>query len=635
MATGFERPKFDFKPISNTLQATTPIKKNFLQDNISTGGGIAGSLGGAALGTAILPGIGTIIGGILGGALGSAGGQVAENAIVGEKDLSKDVGSEALMGGVFGTPILRSGKAIIGGGKALLSGAGKTAANTAVKEALGTKILGTAVKGGIESKLAKSGTTALGEAWGIRPGVKLSGKLVTPQSAKNLQTFAIDKIGVGKLDNATNVFEKTVNYLDNIGSGIDNTVKNIPVDKINVKSLSKDLTSKLNGMIGVNVKSNPIASDIISKIGSAKTPNELWQLRKEIDQNLISWGRNPAGLVPGTEQVARTARTEISKALGMASPELKSLNSQYSKALNVIDLSAAATKTPKGFKIPGFQQTVGGGTAQSIKAGAGSVLNQTGSLIGGVTSKIPQGLGGATLRQVGGRAYINSQQPPSLDEALMQQSDQTQPPTSLFQQQISGASDMQGMEQPQSQNPYPREALLYDIQRDPSNSAKYFDYYNNIQALYPEQSAQKYSSVISGNLSDFQSSLNELSNLSTAITSGQGSTDPIMGRLRSLNPYDTEQQTLQAMIDKTRQIVGKALEGGVLRKEDEEKYKKILPTTSDTKEVALNKIAMITNQLSQKMGNYGALVGAGGGNSLEDAIMQSQSQTSYNNLGGY
>ena len=37
-------------------------------------------------------------------------------------------------------------------------------------------------------------------------------------------------------------------------------------------------------------------------------------------------------------------------------------------------------------------------------------------------------------------------------------------------------------------------------------------------------------------------------------------------------------------------MIGKALEGGVLRKEDEEKYKDILPTIGDTEAVALSKI---------------------------------------------
>jgi hypothetical protein len=45
--------------------------------------------------------------------------------------------------------------------------------------------------------------------------------------------------------------------------------------------------------------------------------------------------------------------------------------------------------------------------------------------------------------------------------------------------------------------------------------------------------------------------------------------------MQTVNPWSGSRK-VQAEIDRVRQLVGKALEGGVLRKEDEEKYKKIL-----------------------------------------------------------
>jgi hypothetical protein len=47
----------------------------------------------------------------------------------------------------------------------------------------------------------------------------------------------------------------------------------------------------------------------------------------------------------------------------------------------------------------------------------------------------------------------------------------------------------------------------------------------------------------------------------------------------------------QAVIDRVKQVIGKALEGGVLRKEDEYKYTKILPTIGDVPEVVEAKLA--------------------------------------------
>jgi hypothetical protein len=54
----------------------------------------------------------------------------------------------------------------------------------------------------------------------------------------------------------------------------------------------------------------------------------------------------------------------------------------------------------------------------------------------------------------------------------------------------------------------------------------------------------------------------------------------------------------QAVIDRVKQVIGKALEGGVLRKEDEYKYTKILPTIKDTPEVARVKLEGLKDALT-------------------------------------
>lgn len=86
-------------------------KKGFWLDQISTAGGMGGAFGGAALGTAIAPGVGTLVGALLGGALGSGAGEFGENVITGEQDKFKNVGAEALTGGIFSAGPLRLAKA--------------------------------------------------------------------------------------------------------------------------------------------------------------------------------------------------------------------------------------------------------------------------------------------------------------------------------------------------------------------------------------------------------------------------------------------------------------------------------------------------------------------------------------------
>ena len=95
-------------------------------------------------------------------------------------------------------------------------------------------------------------------------------------------------------------------------------------------------------------------------------------------------------------------------------------------------------------------------------------------------------------------------------------------------------------------------------------------------------------------LSDFDTSLDDTDVLRTVI----GDTGTIT-RLGALMPtwvteltggWGEDAKSRNAVIARVKQVIGKALEGGVLRKEDEEKYKDILPTIGDPEAVALSKI---------------------------------------------
>lgn len=104
------------------------------------------------------------------------------------------------------------------------------------------------------------------------------------------------------------------------------------------------------------------------------------------------------------------------------------------------------------------------------------------------------------------------------------------------------------------------------------------------------------------NINDLKGAIADTENLTGSI-GGSDVVGPVSG-YRALNPYDTEAKSLQAEIDRVRQVVGKALEGGVLRKEDEEKYKKILPTARDTREVAANKLQKLKEKLNLDLATY-------------------------------
>lgn len=105
-------------------------------------------------------------------------------------------------------------------------------------------------------------------------------------------------------------------------------------------------------------------------------------------------------------------------------------------------------------------------------------------------------------------------------------------------------------------------------------------------------------------LSDLKTSLGMLSDLqNSAVNLSDSMTSWWKGPIRSLNPADVEAKSFQQMIAATKQIIGKGLEGGVLRAEDEKKYDKILPKIGDSQEILANKFSQLRNMLSQKQKN--------------------------------
>jgi hypothetical protein len=105
-----------------------------------------------------------------------------------------------------------------------------------------------------------------------------------------------------------------------------------------------------------------------------------------------------------------------------------------------------------------------------------------------------------------------------------------------------------------------------------------------------------------GKLSDGKSAIASLKDLREVLVANEKHIGPVAG-LAALNPY-SEARKAQADIDRVKQRVGKALEGGVLRKEDEEKYKKILATLTDTPETAIYKVDQILQNIEQDLNIY-------------------------------
>jgi hypothetical protein len=106
-----------------------------------------------------------------------------------------------------------------------------------------------------------------------------------------------------------------------------------------------------------------------------------------------------------------------------------------------------------------------------------------------------------------------------------------------------------------------------------------------------------------GRIADLDTSMDDLNVLTrdlgkTGTASKVGAMLP--NAITDLTGIGADAKSRQAVIDRVKQVIGKALEGGVLRKEDEIKYEKILPTIGDAPDVAERKLQGLFDALEKR-----------------------------------
>jgi hypothetical protein len=103
-----------------------------------------------------------------------------------------------------------------------------------------------------------------------------------------------------------------------------------------------------------------------------------------------------------------------------------------------------------------------------------------------------------------------------------------------------------------------------------------------------------------------------LKDIRATIEQNKDAFGPVKGFLSSMNPYDEKTKTMDSQLRTSAQAFGRFMEGGVLRKEDEDKYRKMFPELGDTPEVAQNKLDIVERKLIQKLqSDEKALKGSG------------------------
>lgn len=309
------------------------------------------------------------------------------------------------------------------------------------------------------------------------------------------------------------------------------------------------------------------------------------------------------------EQVILAAWDSLDNAITKAAPTVKDLLRDESNLYKAAKSLSAARFNPPTFRVAGTSVP-----AWATTAGREAVKNTAREISKGL-GKVPPGFIGPTLEQAGGQAgarmlfseEMSNKQNQNYDTNNIYNHNDIIPSTTL------GAVPQLQQEQKSITGYTPEklyEGYIKAMQSGDTESAKALKQMYDDELKYQKETNKSGKSFTSGQLkelSDIQNSIDLMNTLDPLVLNNKELFGPIRGQM-GRNPYATESKALEAQFRTAAQLVGKAMEGGVLRKEDEEKYRKMLPQITDTPEVAMAKIEsvrrMVEMQLNTKKSFY-------------------------------
>jgi len=108
-------------------------------------------------------------------------------------------------------------------------------------------------------------------------------------------------------------------------------------------------------------------------------------------------------------------------------------------------------------------------------------------------------------------------------------------------------------------------------------------------------------------IAEYNNSLLDVDELAKTIEGVKGATGPraqvgaaLPNAITAVTGWGRDAKQKQAVIDRVKQVIGKTLEGGVLRREDEYKYARILPTIGDDPAVVTTKLNGLRAAIERK-----------------------------------
>lgn len=652
MGGGLPLPQYN-QPQAGAAENPDKPKRSGWKKWIAPGLGIAATLAAAPFtGGASLAGTAAILGGA--GLIGGGAGEWITQKLNHEKTDLGAVAKEGLINGALSAvPLGRVGQGVKAGAKAIVGRGAEAVGEQALKEG-GEQA---AARGGGKLTSWLSGKLLKGADDTALRATQLSGK---KEALKGFEKRFGEDLGTyirkNNLIGATgkDVEEGVISGLNKKYAGIVSKIDK-PITSSDVLAQNMQKGSSLEKLLKSGSTENKrLADDVFAELDtifkegggkglSAQRVAELKSEYQNLAKNAYKLGSNTKASV--NEKVAEYLKKTLQGVSG--SDELKVVGKEIDKAYKAADLLASAAQNGRGTLSFGMTDllaatpgaAIGGLPGAAVAVGAKKAINspQVQSFIASKLASAGERLAGAGAsraaagaaapvveqgakqlvkqtaksqvipRSLQGLAIMNGGAPGTASGANGAQSyDNPNSPfnpaspnynPSLVDPNAVGGGDIGSV---MSESPYSREAMRADIMRDPKNADQYAKIY---ELMNPQGSELTLSDSAISRTTDAQKALGGLDELDSILADGYAG-GKVSGNLRKLNPFDSKFQTQQASIDRIRQIVGKALEGGVLRKEDEDKYKKILPTMQDQPDVYRAKVAQLRSMIQADMQSY-------------------------------
>lgn len=440
---------------------------------------------------------------------------------------------------------------------------------------------------------------------------------------------ALDRYGA--VGSAQAKYEKLQPIIEDIGTKIDDALmKNpVPIEKSVVESAIKD---NLASTIRTSDLTMPQAQKMVDKYLSdlteipveKMTSQDLFPLKQIVNGDTTRiYDKLDRGIaLTPKEQVILTVRDTLDQIIAKTNPEVKALTKDQSYIYDAVDSLNRSRKTTPTMRIAGT--TVPAGISQTGQDIIGKTVQSTGEKLRmgevpevGLTP-VTKGLVLSARGEPLQNTTDNTQGQITSGTGYGEINNQTYQglPSNPANVQLSQTGSVGSISQPITQkqvdtrNPFGASpSQIYEAWMKTSTSgnkkkaAILRQMYEDEVKYQAGKATGALSSTAAGQMVDAKTAINMTDELDQTIKDFSKKMGPISGKAAVYNPYDVDAQTFQAQMTSAAQIIGKYLEGGVLRAEDTVKYQKILPQITDTPAVARNKIKNVKALLEKKYQN--------------------------------